>query len=57
MRSRLGELERQVSTLAPSACSSSSPFSPSRGVAPHEPSLPIEAPFDGERDIVVHRAA
>jgi glycine C-acetyltransferase/8-amino-7-oxononanoate synthase len=53
-----GELERQVSTLAPSSSSSSSsPFSPSRGVAPHEPSLPIEAPFDGERDIVVHRAA
>jgi glycine C-acetyltransferase/8-amino-7-oxononanoate synthase len=47
------EPERRVSTLAPAASSSLS----SSRVSPHEPALPIGAPFDGERDIVIHRAA
>jgi glycine C-acetyltransferase/8-amino-7-oxononanoate synthase len=42
------ELERQVSTLTPAFAS---PIS-----LPEHPS-PAQAPFDGERDIVVHRAA
>jgi glycine C-acetyltransferase/8-amino-7-oxononanoate synthase len=42
------ELERQVSTLAPAGARSISP-------AGHTP--PAKTPFDGERDIVVHRAA
>jgi len=44
----LGDLERQVSTLAPAAGSAIIP----PGQAP-----PLKAPFDGERDVVVHRAA
>jgi glycine C-acetyltransferase/8-amino-7-oxononanoate synthase len=44
----LGDLERQVSTLAPGGASASA----SPGQAPLS-----TAPFDGERDIVVHRAA
>jgi 7-keto-8-aminopelargonate synthetase-like enzyme len=46
---RADELERRVSTLAPAIASSISP--------PPEHASPIKAPFDGERDIVVHRAA
>jgi 8-amino-7-oxononanoate synthase len=42
------ELERQVSTLAPAGAWSISP-------AGHTP--PVKTPFDGERDIVIHRAA
>ncbi len=44
----LGELERQVSTLAPAGASATIPL----GQAP-----PLQVPFDGERDIVIHRAA
>ncbi len=44
----LGDLERQVSTLATAGASASIPL----GQAP-----PLKVPFDGERDIVVHRAA
>jgi glycine C-acetyltransferase/8-amino-7-oxononanoate synthase len=52
------EPERRVSTLAPAASSSSSSSSLSSSrVSPHEPAPPIGAPFDGERDIVIHRAA
>jgi glycine C-acetyltransferase/8-amino-7-oxononanoate synthase len=46
--SEADELERQVSTPAPVGAS---PISPPRRASP------LEAPFDGERDIVVHRAA
>jgi 8-amino-7-oxononanoate synthase len=46
--SEAGELERQVSTPAPAVAS---PISPPRQASP------LEAPFDGERDLVVHRAA
>jgi glycine C-acetyltransferase/8-amino-7-oxononanoate synthase len=42
------ELERQVSTLAPAV--------PSPISSPGHAS-PVRAPFDGERDVVVHRAA
>ncbi|HEY2282871.1 MAG TPA: 8-amino-7-oxononanoate synthase [Solirubrobacteraceae bacterium] len=42
------ELKRQVPTLAPVAGSRTSA---------HGQASPIKAPFDGERDIVVHRAA
>ena len=42
------ELERQVSTLAPAIASS---------ISPPRHASPVNAPFDGERDLVVHRAA
>ena len=43
-----GNLERQVSALTPAAASATIP----PGQAP-----PLKVPFDGERDIVIHRAA
>jgi 8-amino-7-oxononanoate synthase len=42
------ELERQVSTLAPAVASP---------IPAPEHASPLQAPFDGERDVVVHRAA
>jgi glycine C-acetyltransferase/8-amino-7-oxononanoate synthase len=41
-------LERQVSTLAPAGA---------RSISPAGRTPPVKAPFDGERDIVIHRAA
>jgi 8-amino-7-oxononanoate synthase len=42
------ELGRQVSTLGPAGAPS---------IAPPEHASPLQAPFDGEREIVIHRAA
>ncbi len=47
----LGDLERQVSTLAPADSLASSSIEPERDLPP------LKVPFDGERDIVIHRAA
>ena len=47
----LGDLERQVSTLAPAGSSAYASIEPGRD------SPRLKGPFDGERDIVIHRAA
>jgi glycine C-acetyltransferase/8-amino-7-oxononanoate synthase len=47
----LGDLERQVSTLAPAGSSAYASIEPGRD------SPRLKVPFDGERDIVIHRAA
>jgi len=47
----LGDLERQVSALAPADSLAPSSIEPERD------SPALKVPFDGERDIVIHRAA